>query len=41
MSDLGDLAVWTCVGKVGTWKNAGDVTAVSDVDDVAVNSGVG
>ena len=41
VSDLGVVEVTTCVGEVGTWKSASDVTAVSDVDDVAVGYLVG
>ena len=40
MSDLGDAAVITGIGVVGSGTSAGDETALSNVDDVAVITGV-
>ena len=40
LSDLGDAAVITGIGVVGSGTSAGDETALSNVDDVAVITGV-
>ncbi len=39
--DLGDVAFTMVVGNMGIGTSIGDMTAISDVADVAVTTGVG
>ena len=41
VSDVGDVAITTCVGNAGMGTSDGDVTAVAYVNEVAVTIGDG
>ena len=41
VSDVGDVAITTCVGNAGMGTRDGDVTAVAYVNEVAVTIGDG